>query len=289
MSDLDRFELFAYVAQSNSLTQAAKKLKMAKASLSKKIKKLEKDLKIDLFSRTGQRLYLTPNGQLLLEQCKRLQKELDETRSICKQFQEEPEGVLSIVVFEYFANKIIFPKLNDFLKQYPRLEIIIDINERIPDFEKEKKDLAVGFSLLPPSDNIIQKSMQKTRYVLCASPKYFAENGVPETLHDLCAHKYICHESRLEPGQVIKLKPNYKLILKPTIILNRAIAMIECARVGLGLIQLPLYMTESLLSTGELVEVLKNYQADDVGVYYYYPKFRYTQPKVRKFIDYFLL
>lgn len=289
MSDLDRFELFTHVAQSNSLTQAANQLKIAKASLSKSIRKLEKDLKIDLFSRTGQRLHLTPNGQLLLEQCRQLQRELDETRNICKQFQEEPEGVLSITVFEYFANKIIFPKLGDFLKRYPKLEVIIDINERIPDFEKEKKDMAIGFSLLPLNDNIIQKSMQKTRYVLCASPKYFTENGVPETLQELCTHKYICHEGRLEANQIIKLKPKYKLILKPTIILNRVIAMIECARLGLGLIQLPLYMTESLLFTGELVEVLKEYQADNMDVYYYYPRFRYTQPKVRKFIDYFLL
>ena len=289
MSDLDRFELFAYVAQSSSLTQAANKLKMAKASLSKNIRKLEKDLKIDLFSRVGQRLHLTPNGQLLLEQCKRLQRELDETRSICKQFQDEPEGILSITVFEYFANKIIFPKLDEFLKQYPKLELIMDINEKIPDFEKEKKDIAIGFSLLPPNDNIIQRSMQKTRYVLCASPKYFAENGEPKTLQELYTHKYICHESRLEFNQIIKLKSNYKLVLKSAIILNRVIAMIECARVGLGLIQLPLYMVESLLSTGELIEVLKEYQADNMSVYYYYPKFRYIQPKVRKFIDYFLL
>ena len=51
MSGLDRFELFIYVAQANSLTQAAILLHMIKASLSKQIKRLEMDLKL-LFSRT---------------------------------------------------------------------------------------------------------------------------------------------------------------------------------------------------------------------------------------------
>ena len=59
MSDLDRFELFIYVAQSNSLTQAAAVVGITKASLSKQIKRLEEDLKVDLFTRHGQRLQLT--------------------------------------------------------------------------------------------------------------------------------------------------------------------------------------------------------------------------------------
>ena len=287
MSDLDKFEIFACVAQSNSLTHAAIKLKTTKASLSKHIKKLEQDYKIDLFTRSGQRLHLTQQGSLLLEQCNRLQKELDETRSICKQFQDEPEGILHITIFEYFANKILFPRMNEFLDRYPKLEMIIDVNERIPDFEKEKIDLAVGFSLPPPNETIIQKSMSKTRYVLCASPEYFNKYGIPKTLQDVLNHRYICHESRVG-FQAIKLNLTYKLTIKPYIILNRVTSMIECAKVGIGLIQLPIYMVQHLLDNGDLIEILQEYQAIDTNVYYYYPKFRYTQPKVRKFIDYFL-
>lgn len=287
MSDLDKFEIFACVAQSNSLTHAAIKLKTTKASLSKHIKNLEQDYKIDLFTRSGQRLHLTQQGSLLLEQCNRLQKELDETRSICKQFQDEPEGILHITIFEYFANKILFPRMNEFLDRYPKLEMIIDVNERIPDFEKEKIDLAVGFSLPPPNETIIQKSMSKTRYVLCASPEYFNKYGIPKTLQDVLNHRYICHESRVG-FQAIKLNPTYKLTIKPYIILNRVTSMIECAKVGIGLIQLPIYMVQHLLDNGDLIEILQEYQAIDTNVYYYYPKFRYTQPKVRKFIDYFL-
>ena len=52
--------------------------------------------------------------------------------------------------------------------------------------------------------------------------------------------------------------------------------------------QLPFYLLEKLLQSGELVEVLTSYQAVDAPVYYFYPKFRHTQPKVRCFIDYFL-
>ncbi len=286
MSDLDRFELFTYVAQASSLTQAAVILGMTKASLSKQIKRLEVDLKVDLFSRHGQRLHLTPQGKLLLEQCLRLKKELDDARSICQQFHEEPEGTLHVVAFEYFAKKLIFPQLKAFLQRYPKLQLYIDTSERIPNFEREQIDLAVGFSLPAPAD-IVRKRMTTTRYVLCGSAQYFKENDAPKNLNDLKNHFYIGHSSRTEVYS-IKLQPGYEMIITPHILLNRVTSMIECAKEGLGLVQLPLYMLQDLLDDGELIEVLKQYQAVDENVYYYYPKYRYAQPKVRKFIDFFL-
>ncbi len=285
MSDLDRFELFIYVAQAQSLTQAASLLGMTKASLSKQIKRLEADFQVDLFSRQGQRLHLTPQGSVLLQQCLRLKKELDDARSICQQFHEEPEGALHVVAFEYFAKQLIYPKLKNFLQRYPKLELFIDTSERIPHFEREQVDLAVGFSL-PASLDVVRRKITDTRYVLCASSDYFAEKDKPKNLNDLKNHLYIGHSSRQEK---LNLKPPYQLSLKPYLLLNSVVSMIECAKEGLGLIQLPLYLLEKLLIEGKLIEVLENYQATGVNVYYYYPKYRYVQPKIRKFIDFFLI
>lgn len=286
MSDLDRFELFIYVAQASSLTQAAQQLGLTKTALSKQIKRLENDLQIDLFSRHRQRLSLTKAGEVFLTQCLRLKKELDDTRNLSRQFIAEPTGMLNIVVFEYFANKLIFPKLNDFLQRYPKLQLAINIKERVPDFEREQVDLAVGFSL-PAPDEIIRKSMMTTRYVLCGSSNYLTAHGTPTHLASLRTHLYIGHQSRPE-NMTINLKSPHQLILKPYLLLNNVSAMIECAKRGLGLIQLPLYLVGDLLKTGELIEVLSEYQADNRNVYYYYPRYRYTQPKVRKFIEFFL-
>lgn len=84
------------------------------------------------------------------------------------------------------------------------------------------------------------------------------------------------------------LKPPYKLTLKPSLLLNNGAGMIECAKQGIGIIQLPLYLLNNALQEGELIKILKNYQADRIPVCYYYPRYRYIQPKVRKFIDFFL-
>jgi len=286
MSDLDRFEIFTHVAQTCKLSQTAKQLQLTKASVSKQIKKLEADLGVDLFLRNGQRLSLTNQGEVLFQQCLRLKKELEDTRAICKDFHAVPTGTLRIVSLYYFAKKLIYPQLQGFMEKYPQLEIVLDISERVPNFEQEQVDIAVGFSLIAP-DNIMQRSITTTRHVMCASSSYLKKYGEPETLNDLINHRYIGHSARNEVCHT-HLKSGHELKIKPTLVLNNVTGMIECAKAGLGIVQLPHYALEESLQSGELIEVLSSYQAINAPVYYFYPKFRYTQPKVRCFIDYFL-
>ncbi|ASG67988.1 LysR family transcriptional regulator [Francisella halioticida] len=286
MSDLDRFELFTHTAELGSLTKAAARVNLSKASLSKQIKRLEKDLKVDLFLRSGRNLQLTEQGKLLLVQCLRLKKELDEARSVCQNFIEEPEGLLRIVASEYSVKKLIFPKLNAFMENYPKLDLIIDTHEYIPNFSDQQVDLAVGFSL-PAGNEIIRSRILTSRLVLCATKQYFDRYGIPKKLRDLNDHKYITHTGHLNDG--LRLKQGNNLMLKPYLVFNHTSSMIACAKQSLGLIQLPEYLLTEYLEHGEFIEVLTDYQLDKVHIYYYYPKHCYIQPKVRKFIDSFLV
>lgn len=123
--------------------------------------------------------------------------------------------------------------------------------------------------------------------MMCASPTYLKKHGVPETLTDLRKHYYIGHYARNEICST-HLKSGYEIKIKPTLTLNNVVGMIECAKAGLGIVQLPDYVLEESLKSGELIEVLSSYQAINAPVFYFYPKFRYTQPKVCCFIDFFL-
>ncbi|MEM1244120.1 MAG: LysR family transcriptional regulator [Pseudomonadota bacterium] len=284
MSDLNKFELFVRIADAGSITQVAKQLGVTKALVSRKLRQLEKDLQVDLFNRYKQRLQLTDTGKIILAQCQRLQRELATTRELCQSIHDEPEGVLHIVVLDFFARKVIYPKFENFLTRYPKLRIFIDTSERIPDFTKEQVDIAIGFTLPMPPD-IIQRRLQNFRYIMAASPDYFDKYGHPNKLVDLINHKYIGHKARDEIRS-INLRKNYHLKIVPYLVLNDVAAMIECAKQGLGIIQLPSYMLEKHIKTGLLEETLPTYQADNMQVYCYYPKFRYVQPKVRKFLDF---
>ena len=288
MSDLDRFELFTHVVEQGSLTRAAQRLDYTKAAISKQIKRLEADFSINLFTRHKQRLLLTPEGEQLYQQCLRLRNELNCARSICHSLHSEPEGDMHIIAFEHFAKKIIFPKLRLFMERYPKVNLRIDTTERVPNFVEEHIDLAIGFSLPVPNEGeVIQKKMAETRYALCATPRYWEEFGKPCNLKELEDHRYICHSSR-DHRQVIRLKQGHHCYLKPALYVNRVDSMIACAMQNLGVMQLPYYRIDGYLERGDLVEVLKEFQECKTAVFYHYPKNRYMQPKVKKFIEFFL-
>jgi len=65
-------------------------------------------------------------------------------------------------------------------------------------------------------------------------------------------------------------------------------SMIACAKQHIGLIQLPLYMVDTLLNEKIFVECLSKYQADNACVFYHYLKRPYIQAKVKRFIEFFL-
>ena len=63
-------------------------------------------------------------------------------------------------------------------------------------------------------------------------------------------------------------------------------ALVDGAKKGLGIVQLPNYYIENELRTGELVPVLTSYQPDQEGVWGIYPPRQFVATNVRVLLDY---
>lgn len=288
MTDLSPFELFVEVVDHGGITPAAKHLGVSKAALSKQIKQLQQHYGITLFVKSKQRLQITPEGERLLAQCRRLKREMEDARTICRGLHDEPQGKLHVVAFPYFAEHWVFPKLREFLQRYPKIDMQIDTTEKIPNFYQDQIDISMGYSLpVSEPDDIIQRRMATARYQIVASPDYFARHGKPERIEDLYQHQYIEHTGRMA-NRSLKLITPAPMILTPSLWVNTVSSMLACARQGLGLVQLPEYVLERDIRVGSLVEVLSEMQLHDAGVYFHYPKLGNMQPKVRRFIEFFI-
>lgn len=282
---LAKFENFLAVAKELSFTQAAKKLGVAKASLSRDIKSLEQQLKTPLLIRSTRRITLTDEGQLFVEQCQRLQYELENTRNLINSMHQEPSGVLRISSNPYLAEKHLLSPIETFLKRFPKIDVELLTEERIPDMQKEQVDLVFGVNWTAPSD-VVAKPIGTTRYVLCASPAYLKKFGQPKNLLDLQEnHHYIPHISRSSENLIASLKKPMKLTCHSRLKLNTAQLMKEAAAHDQGIVQLHEYVVHEELKSGQLVEILKECFLPEVKLMVYYQKHRYVQPKIRQFIN----
>ncbi len=281
---LQQFEVFLSVAEHNGFTAAAKHLGVTKAAVSHQVRLLEQSLKAPLFKRTTRRISLTDEGEQLAQQCRRLQRELDSARHLVSQFEAEPSGTLRISSNPYLANQWLLPILANYCQQFPKVDIDLRLEERMPDMEKESIDLVYAVNW-PPPDDIIARPIGKTRYVLCASPAYLQQHGTPNTLKDLEQHQYLAHSGRRADHTIAQLKSPTVLNLNIAMRVNNANTLKQAALDGLGITQLHDYMIEKQLANGELVEVLNDCLKPSIELFIYYNKHRYVQPKVRQLVS----
>jgi DNA-binding transcriptional LysR family regulator len=286
MSKLDQIATFIAVVEANSFAAAARKLGLSTAAISRQVSRLESTLGIQLLQRTTRQLSLTDLGQQYFQQCKKALGEITEAENAITNSQQEATGILSVTSSRYFAEEYILPTLGEFMAQNPKLQIKFELAERFPNLSAENIDLVFGVSLEGPP-GLVRRQVKLTRYVLCASPDYLKKFGTPTSPQDLIQHRYITHSMR-QPANVIAFKHEKKIIVDPILWMNDSRAMRECAIQGLGIVKLHDYIVADALQKKKLIEILADFQEPELPVFLYYQQARYVQPKIRKFIDFFV-
>lgn len=286
MSKFDRISTFINVIEENGFAAAARKLGVSTAAISRQIAALERELGTQLLLRTTRQITLTEIGEAYYQKCKKTLSELKDAEIEIAESKNEATGELHIVANRYFAIIHLLPKLPEFMRQNPNLRIHFQLAERFPNLEKEGIDILFGVSV-EGSAELIRLRVATTRYILCASPTYLKKFGTPKTSNDLIKHRYITHSIR-KPDNVIFLKDAREIHVNPVLWLNDSYAMRECAIHDMGIVNLHDYMVADAIKEGKLIEVLREYQEPQKHVYLYYRQSRYLQPKIRKFIDFYV-
>ncbi|APF02148.1 TPA: LysR family transcriptional regulator [Legionella pneumophila] len=285
MSKFDRITYFIAVVEEHGFAAAARKFGVSTAAVSRQIARLEAELKVELLVRTTRKLSLTDIGARYYQQCKKALLELNEADIAIANSQNEAVGILNVTSSRYFAMRFLLPYLPEFMDLNPKLQIKIELAERFPDLAQESIDVLFGVSMEGPPE-LVRKRVSATRYVLCASPDYLANNGIPKIPSDLAKHRYITHSMR-NPDNLVTFKGDEQIYVEPVLWLNDSRALCECAMLGMGIIKLHEYIVAEALQDGRLIEILPEFQEPHLSVYLYYQASRYLQPKIRRFIDFF--
>jgi DNA-binding transcriptional LysR family regulator len=115
------------VSEERSLAKAARKLGISSAAVSKQLILLEKDLGLQLMTRTTRHLEFTEIGKSYCNQCKRILEELDIATDLVDQVKKTPHGHLKVLSGRYFASAYILPYLGEFLSLFPNIQIDIEL------------------------------------------------------------------------------------------------------------------------------------------------------------------
>ena len=274
---------FVAVVESGSFTQAAKRVGISTAQVSRLIGQLEKRLATKLLYRTTRKVSVTEAGQVYYQHCRQVLDGLEEAERTLTQLHATPRGKLRITAPITYGESILAPLLNDFVLQYPELEVQLQLSNQKLDLIEESFDLAIRLGKLE-SSSMMAKRLADRKLFLCASPGYIQNYGMPHTLSELGHHN--CLLGTLDFWRFKQNGKERSLRVSGSLRYNSGNALLDAVLKGLGLAQLPDFYVQGHLDNGELIELLSEFQPEDEGVWALYPHNRHLSPKVRMLVDF---
>lgn len=289
MDQLACIQAFISSVQEGSLHQAAQKLCQTDAAISKKISKLEQSIHTRLLDRKRGKLKLTEIGAQYYLYCQEALDKLDAAKEFIATTSNTPHGKLRIVTNRHQCETELIPRLKGFTERYPAIRLTIHSSETVPDFSTGEIDILFGIAMnIPHEEKLIRKQINHTRSIVCATPQYLRDSKItPRAPEDLLKLHYLCHSGQY-PFELITFDNDFNLRLTPFMHFDDAHTSLLAALQHLGFISIKEYKAEPYLKTGELIEILPDYNQTQLPIYVYYRQQHHIDPKIRAFMDYFL-
>ncbi len=279
---------FTAVAESGNFTQAAKKLLISTAQVSRQVSELEQRLNTKLFYRTTRKVTLTEEGQLFYQQCRGILDRLENAERSLTNLQSTPQGKIKISAPVTYGERHIIPLINQFLIQYPQVEIEVQLSNQRINLIEEGYDLAIRLGQLDDS-SLIAKRISSRQHFLCASPSYIEQHGKPEIINDLKHHNCLLGSADFWLFSDPKSKDQQsdkKIRVTGSLRCNSGLGLVDAALKGIGIVQLPEYYISEHINKGELITLLEQQQREQEGIWALYPQNKYLASKVRLLIDF---
>ncbi|MEM9433563.1 MAG: LysR family transcriptional regulator [Pseudomonadota bacterium] len=288
MDRLTEMEAFATVVDQGGFTDAARKMGISKSAVSKHVSSLETRLGARLLNRTTRRVSPTEIGLAYYDRARRVLNDAGEADALVSSMQSAPSGLLRISVATDFGVNHMSPILGDFLVDYPDITVNMVLNNRFVELISEGFDLAIRIGEMEDS-SLRARKLTETSKKLIASPEYFEQFGRPQKIDDLNDHKLL-HYSNQSAGNVWKLTApsgeKRQVRTQGWLTVNDGQSLLNACVSGLGIAYLPSFLYAEALRDGLVEDAMPDLPLETQGIYAVYPPGRYTQPKVRTFIDF---
>ncbi len=252
---------------------------MSQSALSHSMRGLEKRLGVQLLARTTRSVSPTAAGAALLQELapalERIERSVAETR---KQ-REKPAGRIRVIVPRLVAQMVILPKLASFARTYPEIVLEVTTSNDPVDLVAAEYDAGIQLGEFIQRDMIAVRVTKEMRLAIVGSADYFESNPIPRHPQDLKDHSCIgfrfsngLYRWEFEKGRkLVTVSPQgHASFDDPELV-------IQAVEAGLGIGS---SMEEPLahkISSGHLVQVLKDWCPVFPGYFLYYPS-RRNQP-----------
>lgn len=286
---------FSALAGAGSLSAAARELGVTTAAVSKRLALMESRLGISLVNRTTRRMSMTPEGDVYLDNARRILGEIEGMEELLGAARATPKGLLRVNATLGFGRSHVGPLISKFVRKYPQVEVQLQLSVNPPPLTEDSFDVCIRFGA-PPDSRVIARRLAANRRLLCASPAYLDKHGIPKVPNDLTRHNCIGIRQGEEAYGVWRLASGKgrtasveAIKTRGTLTTNDGEIAVAWALDGHGVLMRAEWDIERYLRNGRLVQVLPQYSTPDADIHAVYPQRHQLAARVRAFVDFVAL
>ncbi|MCP3064180.1 LysR family transcriptional regulator [Myxococcus sp. K38C18041901] len=284
-----QLHVFLAVARLQSFRGAARELGVSTAAVSQSVRQLEEQLGVVLLNRTSRSVALTDAGRRLVEEAgPGLAQVADALRRTSAQ-PGEVTGKLRLSVPRVAVPLVIAPLMPVFRARHPRVEVDIDVDQRLVDIVAEGYDAGVRLSETLERDMVQLRLTEPFRFVVVGAPSYLKAHKAPEQPEDLLQHECIGLQSQttgtLYAWELERGRKTWRVPVRGGVTTNDDGAGAAIAAEGGGLAYVQEPAVREYLDSGRLVRVLEDYAPTVPGFFLYYPSRAQRSGPLRVFIE----
>ncbi len=241
--DWDNARIFLAISRKGTLRAAAAMLDIDQATVGRRLNALEKSLGARLFLRTPSGYMATPAGEQALAAAEKMEQ-------AALQFQREMQGIdnrlsgsVRVTTSDTMAAHFVIAAMRRLHVMHPEIRIILSTSTDITNLTRREADLAVR-TLKPTSPDLISRHLVKRSMALYATADYLRERGMPVPGNGLAGHDIVIYQP------AVAARHQEKICLEPVhnarvaMEVNSGMALIEAARQGMGITELPCHMAD---------------------------------------------
>ena len=290
MHSFDDYYYFFLVVKHGGFSAASEASNITKSKLSRRILDLESQFNVSLIQRSTRHFKVTALGQEFYEECCKVIAQVECANNVLLKQKSEPQGLIKISCPSVMMRFQIRTLLNQFLKDYPKVQIELELTSRRVDLIHDDMDLAIRTNFQANEDSsLIVRDVIKTMHCLVASPEllqgrkiqHFSDlHEFPSVVLGIQKSQYYWHLKNREHDEMIDIP------LQPRIKSNDLAGVYYAVRDGLGIADLPYITVEEDIKQGQLIHVLPEWCSNLGTVQLVYASRKGQRLVMEKLIDY---
>ncbi len=239
---------------------------------------------------------MTPEGEIYLEHARKIMGDIEGLENLLLGSSVVPQGLLRVNATLGFGRSHIAPLISRFTKQYPKVDIQLQLSVNPPASGDDAFDICFRFGN-PPDSRSIARFIAANKRIVVASPAYIRQHGAPQTPQDLMQHNCIGIRQGDEAyglwrftstkGKVKNQTTSSENVkIRGNLTTNDGGVALNWALDGHGVLLRAQWDVDKYIQSGELTQLLTAYNSPDADIYAIYAERHRTSVRVKALIDF---